>query len=399
MSQQSAMASGASMATIYENTYELQKKAAGVNIGMGAAQVMMGVLINNQAGQHKKLGKDFNSLNFKSASDGTNAAGAKMDTITGSGNTDMTTAGVGSQSVAAKVFDKSTDGINATMGAGNTAIVADKDEAGAVKSAKSYSSAITAEQNAANKDGSASGVMNMAQGGAAVVSGAFQYMTANAMEKLVKQMAGLATAQAPGSDPFAPATATTAGASTITGDGTSGTSAATAATSPAATSSGGPLGAPLGGPPLGGVLGIGPSPGVPGPSTADGGGSGSGGGIGAVGTSAAPSTPDDPQAKYADNGRGAVVPYEQVGGYSAGGGGGGKGNSNDPSINPKDLMAAMLDQMGMAKKDDPQGRDIMSYRSLASDAPFAPLPKDEEVFGYIHNAYQALQRNRRVGLN
>jgi hypothetical protein len=211
-------------------------------------------------------------------------------------------------------------------------------------------------------------------------------------------MANTPAVAPPGQDQFS--TATTANnPTTITGDGTSTDTASASADTPTPLSSVAPLGAPLGNVADGGVTGAAPAPApfAPGGGQSVPGGASAGAG-GSVGTSPASAQADaDPQAKYADNGR-STTPYVSTG-FAPATGGGRNPNGADPSINPKDLMAAMMGQMG-EKKDDPQGgTDIREYRSIASDTPFAPLPKNEEVFGYIHKAYQGLQRKHRVGLN
>ena len=239
----------------------------------------------------------------------------------------------------------------------------------------------------------------MITGGQALFSGVLAWRNADAEQALLNKLENAPVAAAPSADPFNTLSSTGSG-TTITGNGITGngSTSAAAAASPTPMASA-PLGNALGGMPDNSIAAA-PVP------AADAGQGGSaevpsGGGIGggAIGTSAAPPGSDaEPQAKYADNGKG-VAAYESAGFAAPGGSGGkGSGSSGDSALNPKDLLAAMMDQMN-GKKEDPAG-DILAYgRNPASDAPFAPLPKNEDVFSYIHNAYQGLQRKSRVGLN
>jgi hypothetical protein len=398
--QQSAMLNGASMATIYQGSAAMSAKAAEANIGMGAVQLGMGVLINNQAGAHsKEYSTKFKTLKYGK---GTDAANGEADVVATGGTADTQT----------KVYENSVvtpkDGTSLSLNPmengkadianqGSSPAVLEATQKAAAASAQSYAHAASVEQNTASVDGHAAALTNMAQGGGAMVSGAFQYAQAKAMENLYAQMAAAPTVTAPGADAFAAPGAIT-GTNTITGSGTNpNTAAATAATAPAPASSGGPLGAPLGNIPTGPEFGTPTDPGAgaqaaatPGPQ-----GGSLGGAAGGIGTSAVPGGSTDEKPATYDTGRNAAG-YEGVGGFAAGGTGSGKGNSNDPTIDPKTLMAAMLDQMGQ-KKDDDQAPGILNYRTLASDAN-APLPAEENFFTRFHADYQEFQRKGQVGL-
>jgi hypothetical protein len=86
----------------------------------------------------------------------------------------------------------------------------------------------------------------------------------------------------------------------------------------------------------------------------------------------------------------------QGGGGMGGMAGGGKGGSDGSSMSLKDAFAQLLGQNGAGEKND-SGVDIMAYRKVASDAPFAPLPQNEDFFKYIYQAYEGLQKKGRVG--
>jgi hypothetical protein len=410
--QQSAMLNGASMATIYQGSAAMSAKAAEANIGMGAMQLGMGVLINSQANKHAKLYKNqLSKAKFGNDSDDPTPAKGTVPSslgIVGSGSDDSTLENIYHEAAVAPVNADNSGTVFSSADMENRHArvdAASKDgietldakQKAARTSAQSYAHSAAVEQNTASVDGHASALTNMAQGGGAMVSGAFQYAQAKAMEKLYAQMAAAPTVTAPGADAFAAPGAIT-GTNTITGTGTNpNTAAATAATAPAPASSGGPLGAPLGNIPGGPAFGTPTDPGAgaqaaatPGPQ-----GGSLGGAAGGIGTSAVPGGPAEDKPATYDTARNAAG-YEGVGGFAPGGMGGGKGNSNDPTIDPKTLMAAMLDQMGQ-KKDDDQAPGILNYRTLASDAN-APLPAEENFFTRFHADYQEFQRKGQVGL-
>jgi hypothetical protein len=394
--QQNAYANSASMATIYENSAALSAKAAEANIGMGVTQTAMGVLINSQANRHSKEYEN----NFKSLSYGAQSTGTNEVTVTAKGS------GVDSK-VADSVYNNAVETLDvsstmtdkkATIGGGSSDSPRNLTQKGkqAAASASSYARAAGTEQKTASVDGHNSALQNLSQGGGAIVSGTFQYLQAKQLEKLYQEMAATPTATAsPGADAFQ-ASSSTRSAATITGSGTdSAASAVTAAASPAPASSNGPLGAPLGNSNENTLSGTTPNSGAPGGvaggSNPSAGGAGPGGG---VGTSAVPGSETEGKPAQYDNARGNGS-YEGSGnGFAAGTGG--KGNSNDPAIDPKTLMAEMLDQVGK-KKEENAPPDILSYRGLASDSA-APLSSSEDIFKRFHIDYQKLQRDGRIGL-
>jgi hypothetical protein len=404
-SQQTAILNGGSIASIYQSSAKLSAQAAAANIGMGAVQVGMGMVINNQANQHAKEYKNtFHTLkysgDYSAATANTSENGI---TITGKGGTDhvamdVYNAAINSEDGRNKSLDYSDqmdekNEARISKGSDGSQVLAAKQKT-AISSATGYAHAAATEQNQAASDGHGAALTNFAQGGGAMVSGTFQYLQAKQMEKLYAQMANTPTVTAPGADPFA-APGAISGSNTITGTGTDGSTAAATAATPAAVASGGPLGAPLGNIPGGPAFGTPTDPGPQAAATppATGGGYG-GSAAGGIGTNAVPGSATDEKTAQYDGGR-SVAPYEGTGGFTAGGSAG-KGNNNDPSIDPKTLMAAMLDQMGQ-KKDDDQGVGIENFRAVASDTS-APMPAEENFFTRFHDDYQEFQRKGQVGL-
>jgi hypothetical protein len=400
-SQQTAILNGGSIASIYQSSAKLSEKAAEANMGMGAMQVGMGFLINSEANKHAKVySNQYKNLKY-GAVDNTTVKGDAPSSVTFTANNHR------KDEVANQVFNLGTEGVegmgSAQMSNGsatitntvgsNAKLTMTAEKNAALSSADSYAHAAGVEQNTAALDGHNSARVNWAPG--AIVSGGFQYAQAKQMEKLYAQMANAPTITAPGADPFA-APGAIRSASTVTGDGTDGNTAAATAAVPTAVASGGPLGAPLGNLPGGANFGAPIDPGAQAAAapTSPGGGA-LGGAAGGIGTSAVPGgATDDKPAQYDANRKDGG--YDGVGGFAPGASGG-KGNSNDPSIDPKSLMAAMLDQLGQ-KKDDELGQGIMNYgRNIASDAN-APMPAEENFFVRFHADYQEFQRKGRVGL-
>jgi hypothetical protein len=248
------------------------------------------------------------------------------------------------------------------------------------------------EQQAVASKASTQGFMDMVKGAVTMVQGVSAIAAAKQEESLANKLANAPSGiLPPGADPFGNTPQGAGGSAVITGNGLNPN--AIASPGVASAMPGASLGSPLGGPPGGGLNGAAPAAGAfgaPAPGGAPGGASGAGGGSSATAPSA-PGSDAEPTAKYADSGRGGGV-YEGGGGAPAGGG----GKAGTESLSLKDAFAAMMGQNG-EKKDD-SGTDIRNFRGIASDAPFAPLAQSEDVFKYIHMAYEGLQKKGRIGL-
>ena len=404
--QQNLLVNGASQSGIYQSSIDMAKDAAKAQIALGTTQLAMGYIIHTKANTANSNVKALNTTSYNVSKDCPNG----VCTVNMAGGTSGNSAITGSQAArafnqanakdASELADMTVTPSNSGATAISNANSMNAKTAGTLAgNATNLTHAALTEQKTLGDAASTSALTNMITGGQALLSGAFAWRNADAEQNLLNKLNGLPVAAAPSADPFN--TLGTAGSpTTITGDGITGSgSGASAGASPAPMASG-PLGNALGNAPDNSIAAapITPDPGAGNSGSND---IPSGGGVsgGAIGTSAAPAGSDaEPQAKYADNGKG-VAGYESAGMAPGGGGGKGSGSGSDTAINPKDLLAAMMDQMN-GKKDEPTGQDILAYgRSPASDAPFAPLPKNEDVFGYIHKAYQGLQRKSRVGLN
>jgi hypothetical protein len=395
--QQNVIANGASQSSLYQSSIDMAKDAAKAQLALGATQLAMGYVIHSKGKTAGTNATNLEALKY----------GVAQGCVAGSANCAVTAnQGSGVSNLGAEngynTLTNSGGGMNtngSTTTLTSTANLSAATANGLANNANKRRTAAYTEQNNLQEAASTSALTNMVTGGQALLSGAFAWRNADAEQNLLNKLNGLPVAAAPSADPFN--TLSSAGSpTTITGDGITGSgSGASAAASPGPMASG-PLGNALGNAPDNSIAAapITPDPNAA-PDTSNDIPSGGDMGGGAIGTSSAPAGSDaDPQAKYADNGKG-VAGYESAGMAPGGGGAKNGGSGSDSAINPKDLLAAMMDQMN-GKKDEPTGQDILAYgRSPASDAPFAPLPKSEDVFGYIHKAYQGLQRKSRVGLN
>jgi hypothetical protein len=398
--QQSLIANGISQSAVYQNGIDMAKNAAKAQIALGTTQLAMGYLIHSKGTTANTNSSNLAALHY----DSTCAAGQTNCAVTAKQGSGISNDGAESgyntlTNAAAASSTMATNGSTTTLTTTGPTTLSAATAGSLAVSANNRRTAAENEQTNVHEAASTSALTNMITGGQALLSGAFAWRNADAEQNLLNKLNGLPVAAAPSADPFNTLSGT-GSPTTITGNGITGSgSGASAGASPGPMASG-PLGNALGNMPDNSIAA---APISPDPNAAAGASndipSGGGMGGGAIGTSAAPAGSDaEPQAKYADNGKG-VAGYESAGMAPGGGGAKNGGSGSDSAINPKDLLAAMMDQMN-GKKDEPTGQDILAYgRNPASDAPFAPLPKNEDMFGYIHNAYQGLQKKSRVGLN
>ncbi len=253
--------------------------------------------------------------------------------------------------------------------------------------------AAVAEQNAAREAAKQAMAQNLITGSVAMLNGAATIAAANQMKSAAQK---LQTASTYGNLPtYTPGQITGAGdplgggATTITGDGsTAATGAASGDTASNSDGTGG-LGDPYALPQPAAA----PSNTPDVKTTAAGGGApggGGGGGMGGANTSPNTGTAEgDPQARMADNGRGAS--YEgSGGGFRGGGAGGGKGGAD---------LSSLLAQFLPKKEDETSKNGILDYkkRAIASDDS-SLLDRNANLFERIHNTYQAKQKRHEVGV-
>ena len=391
--QQQLMMNGATQAQAMQSAASLQMKAAGIQTALGATQLVMGIMENNKGGQHQK---NANALNNAATQSSYIYSPGATNPISGA-TTQVQYANknaVGDQYVRNALSQQ--DGIQqGAMLTAATAATANQ------ASNQAYNEGVKAksEQNSMASAAKAAGFNDIIRGAATTAQGLMAIAAAKEQEKLANELANLPSgAVLPGgADNFNPTAQAPNAPTIITGNGSSPGPAPSLAA--AVAGPGGTLGTGAGVPAGDGLNNPGPTPDafVAGNGTSQGGGVGGGGLGGSTGTSASPpGSAEDPSAKYA-NGNTAAA-YQGGGSVMGGGSGGSRGGANgDPSISLKDAFAQLLGQNGEAKKDEP-GSDIMNFRKLASDAPFAPLPAGEDFFKYIHQAYEGLQKKGRVGL-
>ena len=383
MQTQNLMMNGASQAQAAQSAASLQMKAAGIQTALGATQLMMGIMENSKGNKHeanaKLLSNSAKASSYQYAPEG----------------------GVAGPTVQFSTTDQYAKNALSYNGVTNPALTtaAATAQTSAGASAKMGQAGVN-EQTSMGQAAKGQGLNDMIKGAAVTAQGLMAIVAAKEQEKLANELANLpnGTVLPGGADNFNPTAQAPNAPTIITGNGDAPPSPVPLTTPVAGP--GGTLGTGAGIPSGNGLNNPGPTPDafVAGNGTSQGGGVGGGGLGGNTGTSASPpGSADDPQAKYAANG-GNGAAYQGGGSIMGGGGGQGRGGANgDPSISLKDAFAQLLGQNGDAKKDEP-GSDIMNFRKLASDAPFAPLPAGEDFFKYIHQAYEGLQKKGRVGL-
>ncbi len=379
------------------------KQGASLSSSTGMINMAVGALNLWYAQQHyKQMGEhDINKEQLKQFTNGDAVGVAALETQ-GSDEFAGTTAKISNKAYAREISgkvqaeDQKLASACATPGAGCEQARAQYYQNIAVinKEADALAKSAINEQSTAYSTAKQAMAQNLITGSVAMLNGAATIAAANQMKSAAQK---LQTASTYGNLPtYTPGQITGAGdplgggATTITGDGsTAATGAASGDTASNSDGTGG-LGDPYALPQPAAA----PSNTPDVKTTAAGGGApggGGGGGMGGANTSPNTGTAEgDPQARMADNGRGAS--YEgSGGGFRGGGAGGGKGGAD---------LSSLLAQFLPKKEDETSKNGILDYkkRAIASDDS-SLLDRNANLFERIHNTYQAKQKSRTVGVN